>query len=438
MFEVWTDPPLSILKLAKYLLGPTGVILFVLAVPILWIVPQRMFRRTLLVTSTALLMFSWGPTFTVLLLTLLVAAYPLVAGGRRVPGWACFGLVAVAHAALFYLPLAHLPVVSDRRLAAMYPGLLTDRELVFYSGLAFTTLRYLHLVFYARRDGPWRAVTLSRYLLYLLYAPTYRLGPYLPYDSFDAEVATAHERRSSTAVFRGFTEVLLGVLVFEIVIQWIDRGYFKQVAVDDGSFWHYGFFESPPHQVWLTLLGIYLLALRYYLLIKAYSHVAIGISCMLGIRLPPNMKWPILSANLVEFWRRYHVTVSQYAQRHVLTPVAERVGHPAAAVLAAFVFIGLWHRPAWHTLLWALLQVLGIGMLLAWRRATAPMPVIRRVLPFWVRRSLSTVLTLWFVAHTVPILLDMRYGGMRLAQAVIFGDWTFSLSLFRVLWTVPW
>src|SRR5580765_4998228 len=104
MFELWTNPPFGVFRLAKYVLGPPSSVLFVLAVPALWLIPPRAFRPALLGISIALVAFSWGPTFTILLVMLLALGYPLVRGLRRVPALGCFVLVAAVYLALFHSP----------------------------------------------------------------------------------------------------------------------------------------------------------------------------------------------------------------------------------------------------------------------------------------------------------------------------------------------
>jgi alginate O-acetyltransferase complex protein AlgI len=426
MFEIWPGAPDEIFRLAKYLLGPAGVALFVVFAPVLLAVPASFFRPLLLAVSIGLLAFSWGPSFSLLLIGSLALGYPLVRY-RPLSGVVGFLLVEALYVSLFLWPLEWLPVLRDARFAEVYPGLLTDRELVFYTGLAFTNLRYLHLAL-GRSRGQDEELSFGRYLLYLLYAPTYRLGPFTPYGHFEQEVRTARSRQRWTDIRQGLGEVLLGALIFEVVIKALDAWYFKPIAsVDDGSYWYQAFFDAPPQSAWLTLLGIYLLALRYYLLIKAYSHVAAGASRIVGIRLPANMRWPLLSRNLIEFWRRYHVSVSQFVMQHVLDPVGRTAGRPALAVVAAFLFMAMWHRPAVHTTVWALLQVAGVAVVFWWRRQAVCSPAVawfRRSVPAAVRRVGATVMTLGFVAHTVPILLDVRHGALKLIERLLSGDWS--------------
>jgi D-alanyl-lipoteichoic acid acyltransferase DltB (MBOAT superfamily) len=430
----WTSPPDHLFRLAKYLLGPPGVVLFLPAIPLLWLAPRRIFRPLLLVISIALVVLSWGTVFTSVLLVSLAAGYPLATGGVRMSALTGFIVIEAVYLLLFWLPVSHLPVLRDPRFLSTYPGLLTDRELVFYTGLAFTNLRLLHLTLSGRSGGGRRRpLTVSRYLLYLFYAPTYRLGPFITYDDFDAQLERAHERTTWSTVGRGFMELLLGAVIFEATVKTIDTWFFKRLGPDDGSYWYLWFFDRPPAPAALTLIGIYLSALRYYLLIKAYSHAASGLSRMIGVELPANMQWPLLSANVIEFWRRFHVTVSNFVQSHILVPVRLTAAGPAIGVAAAFAFTALWHRPALHTLVWAICQLAAIGVVLGWRRMrqrSAAVQACRRVFPAWLRRAAGVLLTLAFIAHTTPLLLDLRHGGAQIVRRLMSGPWLASISKF--------
>jgi alginate O-acetyltransferase complex protein AlgI len=417
MLEIWRNPPPEALRLAKYLMGPPGAILFLAAIPALWLLPRRAFKPGLLAASLLLLLLCWGPTFAVLLLVLLAAGYPLVRLAR-LPASVSFLLIQAAYFALFFLPLSKLPVYESPALQRLYPGLYTDRELVFYLGLAFTDLRLLHLVLRAREGG--KPMSLLRYFLYLLYAPTYRLGPFLRFDDFEREVEKGEGRVARKDIVGGLAETLFGVVLFEAILKGIDGPYFKRFAPDDGSYWYLTFFDRPPSSRVATVVGIYLISIRYYLFIKAYSHVARGMSRMIGIHLPKNMNWPLVAANLAAFWRRYHVTVSQFAQDHVLTPIQETTGRAALAVFGAFAFMSLWHRPALHTILFAFLQFAGIGVWYGWRLLRSrwlPLRTLYGAVPQEARQVTAILLTLNFVVWTVPVLLDLHHGG-----AVLIGS----------------
>ena len=421
MLELWRHSPFWAFRLSKYFAGPPAVALFVLVAPILWIVPRRAFRGAALAASVALLAFSAGPSFVVIFLFSAVGIWLALDTIRRLPALAILAGFELASFAVFRLPWRLLPAYRDPRFATTYPGLLTDRELFFYLGLAYTALRALHL-FLRPAEGGKPAWT--RVLLYLVYAPTYRIGPFVAFDEFDRDADRAGGMPPRREVALGFAEAVLGGAVFEGVILGIDRFFFRRFAPDDGSYWYYGFFDRPPANRGIALLGMALVALRYYLLLKAYGHVARGVSRIAGIPLPPSMRWPLLAADLASFWRRYNVTISRFTEDHVLRPVAAKSGRPWLAVGAAFLFMGLWHRPAWHTAAWGFSQIAGLGIWWQWRSVKRRSAAVRRAIDLFPRPARAAgaiALTLAFVAATVPLLLDLHHGGSRLYATVLLG-----------------
>jgi D-alanyl-lipoteichoic acid acyltransferase DltB (MBOAT superfamily) len=133
------------------------------------------------------------------------------------------------------------------------------------------------------------------------------------------------------------------------------------------------------------------------------------------------MRWPLLSTDLASFWRRYNVTVSRFTEDHVFKPVAAKA-RPAVAVAAAFLFMGLWHRPAWHTVAWGAAQAAGIALWWEWRAVKRRSGALRRSLgriPRAARAAVAIALTLAFVAATVPLLLDLHHGGVRVYRRLL-------------------
>lgn len=418
MFELWHDSPFRAFRLFKYVAGPPAVALFVLFVPLLWAVPRRRFRAAALGASLLLLAFSAGPTFAAIFVLAALGFRRLADAARRAPALAVLAGFELLSAAVFHLPWRLLPVYRDSRLPAVYPGLLTDRELFFYLGLAYTALRVLNL---SRRPATAEKPSFGRVLLYLAYAPTFRIGPFVPFDEFDRDAGRAGGAPPRREILAGLAETVFGGIVFEGVIQGIDRWFFRRLGPDDGSYWYYWFFDRPPQSRLLTLLGVALVALRYYLLLKAYSHVARGASRMAGIPLPRSMRWPLLAPDLAAFWRRYNVTISRFTEDHILRPIAATT-RPSIAVAAAFLFMGLWHRPAWHTAAWAAAQVAGVAVWWEWRALKRRSETLRSSLgrvPRAAREAAAIAATLAFVAATVPLLLDLHHGGARVYRRVL-------------------
>ncbi len=145
----------------------------------------------------------------------------------------------------------------------------------------------------------------------------------------------------------------------------------KTVNIPFASSWTLNFSEA-----WLAVFGY---ALQLYFDFSGYSDMAIGIGLMLGMRLPQNFDSPYKSLSLIDFWRRWHMSLGAWIRDYVYIPLGgSREGELKRTrnVMLAMVFTGLWHGMGWTFLVWGLLH----GVLLAvnhwWRRHGVKVPVI--------------------------------------------------------------
>jgi D-alanyl-lipoteichoic acid acyltransferase DltB (MBOAT superfamily) len=420
MWEFWPDAPEWFLRIGKHILGPTGGVGFVLAVPLLWLVPARHFASALLAASLLVPLLTWGPTF---LLGLSAALAPLMpAMMHPTPGRKVFGLAAAAglYLAAFALPWGDLPVLAEFRAAGVWPGLAAAPEAVLYSGLAFTALRVLHLL--SRRDDG-LCPGFGNVLLYLLFAPTFRMGPFQTFEQFLENLTGARSRITVRDTLIGLGQVAAAYGVLLAVIHVLDRRVYRPLGYpDDGSFLYHDFFLRPPESGWLTLGLAMLWTCRLAMLVTAFTLLAHGLGRMVGFRLPANMHRPMLAATLPEWWRRYHMSVGGWVRGHVFDPVRARAGG-FAACLAGFVVIGLWHHPGWGPLAWGAGQAVGLW---AWRRAVPDRDAAEPPGFSWTRllRTGSGIAAVQlFLALTFPLLFG-RNGG----------EWAFYRGLLSARW----
>lgn len=110
-------------------------------------------------------------------------------------------------------------------------------------------------------------------------------------------------------------------------------------------------------------MGSYLFAFQIYFDFSAYSDMAIGIGFLFGFELPRNFITPYLSANATEFWRRWHITLSNWIRDYIYIPLGgSRSGKARQLVnlFAAMVISGIWHGAMWTFVIWGAFH----GMLL--------------------------------------------------------------------------
>lgn len=104
-----------------------------------------------------------------------------------------------------------------------------------------------------------------------------------------------------------------------------------------------------------VLSGGVLFSLEIYCDFSAYSEIARGVSRLLGIELMANFKFPYFARNVIEFWRRWHISLMHWFRDYLYIPLGgNRRGRVRTAVNTAIVFLlsGLWHGAAWNFVVW--------------------------------------------------------------------------------------
>jgi alginate O-acetyltransferase complex protein AlgI len=162
-------------------------------------------------------------------------------------------------------------------------------------------------------------------------------------------------------------------------------------------------------------------ALQIYFDFSGYSDMAIGLARMLNVRFPLNFASPYQAANISEFWRRWHITLSRFLRDHVYIPLGGNrhgMARRDANLMATMLVGGLWHGAAWNFVLWGGLH--GLYLLMhrwfPWQ------------LPAFAARALTllAVIIAWvpFRASGLPATLAMLRGmagcnGIALPQMIV-------------------
>jgi len=136
---------------------------------------------------------------------------------------------------------------------------------------------------------------------------------------------------------------------------WIAVGLFFKCCLADNlaEYFHRGL-ANNAYQVWMANV---LFGLRIYYDFAGYSLVALGLSRCFGIRLTLNFRSPYCSTDIGEFWRRWHITLSQWFRDYVYVPLGGgRVRFWALNILVVFIISGIWHGAGWNFVWWGVLH----------------------------------------------------------------------------------
>lgn len=151
-------------------------------------------------------------------------------------------------------------------------------------------------------------------------------------------------------------------------------GLFKKVVLADGiAQYSTPVFDAAaagePVTFFIAWSGALGYTLQLYFDFSGYSDMAIGIARMFGIRLPLNFNSPYKSLNIIEFWRRWHITLSRFLRDYVYFSLGgNRKGSVRRYVnlLTTMILGGLWHGAGWTFILWGCLHGLYLIINHAW------------------------------------------------------------------------
>jgi D-alanyl-lipoteichoic acid acyltransferase DltB (MBOAT superfamily) len=138
-------------------------------------------------------------------------------------------------------------------------------------------------------------------------------------------------------------------------VSWVVLGlFFKLCMADNVALYFHGRSVGNPFLVWLDNV---LFGLRIYYDFAGYSLVALGLGRCLGIRLTLNFRSPYCATSIAEFWRRWHITLSQWFRDYVYMPLGGgRTPRWGFNVALVFVVSGIWHGAGWNFVFWGALH----------------------------------------------------------------------------------
>jgi alginate O-acetyltransferase complex protein AlgI len=158
---------------------------------------------------------------------------------------------------------------------------------------------------------------------------------------------------------------------------------------------------------------------QLYFDFSGYSDMAIGAALMFGIRLPVNFDSPYKAASIVDFWRRWHMTLSRFLRDYLYFPLGgNRLGglRRYLNLMVTMLLGGLWHGAGWTFVIWGALHGFYLMLNHAWRalRPRLPLPAIASSL----ERRLAQALT--FLAVVVGWVI-FRAADLQSAKSVLGG-----------------
>jgi alginate O-acetyltransferase complex protein AlgI len=254
------------------------------------------------------------------------------------------------------------------------------------SFLAFRSLSYVIDTYRATKEKPARPETkYLDYLAFVSFFPTVETGPLarahqlLP--QFRQQPALTSEE-GTHAIF----SIMIGVIKIAVA-NFIGQNLVNRV------------FDQPQLYSSTESLGaIYGYALQIYLNFSGYIDIALASALLLGFRLPVNFNSPYRAKNMPDFWRRWHITLSEWLRDYVFSSLP---GSPRKTfnlywkAVVTMLIGGIWHGAGWTFLIWGAMHGLGVAVNQWWEQRRRRLK--RKPRSSWWIKALCVFATFHFV-----------------------------------------
>jgi alginate O-acetyltransferase complex protein AlgI len=212
-------------------------------------------------------------------------------------------------------------------------------------GISFFTFQQIAYLVDVMRGAKTERDIVS-YTLFVSFFPHLIAGPLVHHTEMIPQFKRGRSGRSAVLAARGLA-------IFA-------AGLFKKVVIADNL----AQFVTPVFAhidagggvtAWWAWLATLAYTMQIYFDFSGYSDMAIGLALLFGMRLPVNFRSPYKAASIIEFWRRWHITLSRFLRDYLYIPLGgNRLGEQRRYVnlLVTMLLGGLWHGAGWNFLIW--------------------------------------------------------------------------------------
>jgi D-alanyl-lipoteichoic acid acyltransferase DltB (MBOAT superfamily) len=200
------------------------------------------------------------------------------------------------------------------------------------------------------------------YTVFVTFFPQLIAGPIVHHKEMMPQFANIRNK------VKRYKNISLGLLIFSI-------GLFKKVVIADTfAIWaSYGFDTATTLNVfeaWATSLSY---AFQLYFDFSGYTDMAIGAALLFNIKIPINFNSPYKALSIIDFWQRWHISLSNFIGTYVYTPIIRSFNklnfHKAMfATILTFIIVGLWHGASWMFVIFGTLHGIALTINHYWKR----------------------------------------------------------------------
>jgi D-alanyl-lipoteichoic acid acyltransferase DltB (MBOAT superfamily) len=248
------------------------------------------------------------------------------------------------------------------------------------------------------------------YALFVSFFPQLIAGPIVHYKEIIPQFQDDKNKKFSSSDFSK------GLYIFVI-------GLFKKVMIADSLSGYVGTaFDQEPTLHFFAAWGANLAyAFQIYFDFSGYTDMAIGLGRMFNIKIPTNFKSPYKTTNIVEFWSRWHITLTNFITAYIFTPLVRSMpkmtfGYMMFSMFLAMTIAGLWHGAAWTFVIFGVLHGGAIVIHHNWKKRKIKLP---KWLAWFITFNFVSICFTMFRATSVESALKVYKGMLGLSGFVM-------------------
>lgn len=206
-------------------------------------------------------------------------------------------------------------------------------------GISFFTFQALSYVIDIYNNKHKSANSLIDFMTYISLFPQLVAGPIVRYNDIENELINRKE--SSSKLSQGIKRFVIGLSKKVLLANVLGEIIASLIEIDLLSSW----------------LKPILFTLQIYYDFSGYSDMAIGLGLMFGFTFLENFNYPLIAANITDFWRRWHISLTSWFRDYIYIPLGgNRVSllKNIRNILIVWFLTGFWHGANWNFILWGL------------------------------------------------------------------------------------
>jgi D-alanyl-lipoteichoic acid acyltransferase DltB (MBOAT superfamily) len=228
------------------------------------------------------------------------------------------------------------------------------------------------------------------YIIFVTFFPQLIAGPIVHHKEMMPQFVSIRNKA------KNYKNIALGLFILSI-------GLFKKVVIADTfAIWATAGFDTATtlnlFEAWFTSLSY---TFQLYFDFSGYTDIAIGAALLFNIKLPINFNSPYKATGIIDFWQRWHITLSRFVTTYIYTPLVKSFDnlnfHKAMiATFVTFLIAGLWHGASWMFVIFGGLHGLALVVNNYWKKTKIK---INKILAWFITFNFVNITMVFFRAE---------------------------------------